>query len=554
MKSYTRIKPLSEPIPADRQGAKRHYGVHPYFTRRPFNVVRDYIRHYSRAGDRVLDPFGGSGVTAIEAFLENRVAIHNDINPLANFIAKGAAGLAQGDASAYATGLREISDRCEQRLLSLSQMGDVGVVQLLKRLHLPPNVPLPSTADVERYYDLFSPRQLAALAILREAVNGLSNRHARSAMRLAWSATLAKLNRTFLSAEGRAESRGGSSIFSIYRYKIATKPIELPPWPTFLERAQNVLTAKAEVDKELEYRRSTGGFTGRFEAYDYDIDSLLDHVEPVDYIFTDPPYGGHISYIDLSTLWNAWNGKSPGAQKRHQELIVGGELGLSDDAYVSRLHDSVGTCLRLLKPRRWLSVVFQHWSTTYFDAILTGAADGGGDLRAAISQVGDPVWSMHKKKGSQSVLSGEMILTFLKTGRKRVVEASRLFDVASAVEHILQDTDSGAIYGEYLFNRVIVDAWRAGALGSLDVTREAFADLIKQCGWSYDESTHQWQRRESSNSRSSLDLFWEAPSRKKSVTSKRLCSANTTSNLNPEKSTTDNIRCSQIGDATTREL
>ena len=79
MKSYTQITPIYDPIPADRQGAKRHYGVHPYFTRRPFNVIRDYIRHYSRAGDRVLDPFGGSGVTAIEAFLESRVGIHNDI-------------------------------------------------------------------------------------------------------------------------------------------------------------------------------------------------------------------------------------------------------------------------------------------------------------------------------------------------------------------------------------------------------------------------------------------------------------------------------------------
>ena len=501
MKSYARINPISKPIPADRQGSKRHYGVHPYFTRRPFNVVRDYIRHYSRSGDRVLDPFGGSGVTAIEAFLENRVGIHNDINPLANFIAKGISDLAHGNASTYVAGLKEISDRCEQRLLSLSQMSDSEVAHLLSRLDLPPNVPLPSTADVERYHDLFSPRQLAALAILREAVDGLSDRYARGAMRLAWSATLAKLNRTFLSAKGRAESRGGSSIFSIYRYKVAATPVELAPWPTFLERAQNVLTAKAEVDKELKHREDTSGFTGRFEAYEYDIEALFDHVESVDYIFTDPPYGGHISYIDLSTLWNAWNGKLPGTEKRYQELIVGGELGLSNDAYVSRLHDSIGTCLSLLKPKRWLSVVFQHWSTAYFNAILTGAADGGGDLRAAISQVGDPVWSMHKKKSSQSVLAGEMILTFFKTERKRVVEASGLFDIASTVEHILQETESETIYGEYLFNRVIIDAWRAGALGSLDITREAFADLITQCGWSYDESTHQWWHRESSSSR-----------------------------------------------------
>ncbi len=65
------IEPLKEPIAANRQGARRHYGVHPYFTRRPYNVVREYILHYSKEKDRVLDPFGGSGVTAIEAFLEN---------------------------------------------------------------------------------------------------------------------------------------------------------------------------------------------------------------------------------------------------------------------------------------------------------------------------------------------------------------------------------------------------------------------------------------------------------------------------------------------------
>src|SRR6059058_2749968 len=98
---YDQLRVIDTPIPAERQSAKRHYGVHPYFTRRPYNVVRQYIQHYSREGDRVLDPFGGSGVTAIEAFLENRIGMHNDINPLANFIATGIAGLQHGTLADY---------------------------------------------------------------------------------------------------------------------------------------------------------------------------------------------------------------------------------------------------------------------------------------------------------------------------------------------------------------------------------------------------------------------------------------------------------------------
>ena len=138
--SYAEIQPILTRIPADRQGAKRHYGVHPYFTRRPYNVVRDYIRRYSQAGDRVLDPFGGSGVTAIEAFLENRVGLHNDINPLANFIAQGVADLAQGSVHEYEAALCEVKETCFPKLDGLAHLSESGVRELLDSLKLPANI------------------------------------------------------------------------------------------------------------------------------------------------------------------------------------------------------------------------------------------------------------------------------------------------------------------------------------------------------------------------------------------------------------------------------
>src|SRR2546427_590504 len=114
MSGYKEIEPIEYPIAADRQAAKRHYGVHPYFTRRSVN--------------------------------------------------------------------------------------------------LPPDVPLPRSSDADTLYDLFMPTQLIGLAILKEEIDKIGPQVAQSAMLLAWSATLAKLNKTFLSAAGRLESRGGSSI------------------------------------------------------------------------------------------------------------------------------------------------------------------------------------------------------------------------------------------------------------------------------------------------------------------------------------------------------
>src|ERR1041385_9029883 len=122
--NYFHIKPIDFPIRADRQSARRHYGVHPYFTRRPYNVVRDYIKTYSKEGDKVIDPFGGSGVTAIEAFLENRIGIQNDINPLANFIAQGIVDLSKGTLADYKHALAILEDRCTRDLTALSSMDE----------------------------------------------------------------------------------------------------------------------------------------------------------------------------------------------------------------------------------------------------------------------------------------------------------------------------------------------------------------------------------------------------------------------------------------------
>jgi len=71
--------------------AKTHppmYLMHKYWARKPCNVVAEYINHYSKPGDIVLDPFSGFGVTAIEAVKLGRRAIGIDLDPMATFISR----------------------------------------------------------------------------------------------------------------------------------------------------------------------------------------------------------------------------------------------------------------------------------------------------------------------------------------------------------------------------------------------------------------------------------------------------------------------------------
>lgn len=65
------------------------YQLHRYWGRKPWNIIGEYIKNYTKEGDVILDVFSGSGVGAIETLkLGGRRVITVDINPIAAFIAK----------------------------------------------------------------------------------------------------------------------------------------------------------------------------------------------------------------------------------------------------------------------------------------------------------------------------------------------------------------------------------------------------------------------------------------------------------------------------------
>ena len=220
MSSRANIEPILEAIPAARQEDARHYGVHPYFTRRPANVVRDYIRRYSEEGDMVLDPFGGTGVTAIEAFLLGRSAIQNDLNPFANFIARNIADTTLSSTAPLRQAFERVEQACCKQFVRKLKKTRPRRSDGCKNCRCRKTSVLPRNSDADFFMEMFTPRQLAGLALIKQAIES-EDGVIRDLLLFAWSASVAKLNKTFLSAKGRAESRGGSSIFSIYRYKLA---------------------------------------------------------------------------------------------------------------------------------------------------------------------------------------------------------------------------------------------------------------------------------------------------------------------------------------------
>ncbi len=74
--------------PIDATKATAIYNMHTYWSKKPHDAIREYIHHYTQPGDLVLDPFCGSGGTALAALMEGCKAIAIDRSPAATFITK----------------------------------------------------------------------------------------------------------------------------------------------------------------------------------------------------------------------------------------------------------------------------------------------------------------------------------------------------------------------------------------------------------------------------------------------------------------------------------
>ncbi len=81
-----KVKPFDQPITTTK--ATAIYNMHTYWSKKPHDAIREYIKHYTKPGDLVLDPFCGSGGTALAALMEGRSAIAIDLSPAATFITK----------------------------------------------------------------------------------------------------------------------------------------------------------------------------------------------------------------------------------------------------------------------------------------------------------------------------------------------------------------------------------------------------------------------------------------------------------------------------------
>lgn len=491
-------RPLLEEIPVKKQSAKRHFGVHGYFTKQSWNVVAEYIKNFSQPGDLILDPFGGSGVTAIEALMNNRKAISIDINPMAVFLVNSL--ITPVDFDELSAAFARVKTEYENK----EPKTEADIKKALIKYPYPQGLQLPKGSDVETVEQLFSDKQLAQLGLLKSIIKKEKNKNIRDSLMLMFSGLLTKANLTYHNNPNRpAAGQGNASIFAYYRYRIAPSPVDIDILTYFEMRFKKVVAAKKEMEYFINEKTISYGSILKKSATNLSFISK----ESVDYIYTDPPYGKKIPYLDLSVMWNAWLDLEVTEADYEQEAIEGGEHQKTKDEYNQLIAESIKEMYRVLKFDRWLSFVFAHKDPEFWHLIIDTAESCGFEYIGAVPQKNGQT-SFKKRQNPFTVLSGQLIINFRKVrSPKAIMKANLGMDIAEIViqtiEGIIAKNDGATL--EQINDELIIKGLE---LGFLDLLKKEYSDLtpILLGNFDYDEKTELFTLKKDAKFKSHIDV------------------------------------------------
>ena len=353
------------------------HALHPYPAKFIPQIPAQCIELLSTLGELVMDPFGGSGTTALEAIRLGRRAISIDANPLGTLI--GRVKNCNLDAVAT-TDLRALHSVLIARMVELPQP-DVLCLENGKYI---PQIP-----NIDKWFPLTSRGELA---LIKSCIARMESDKARDIAMLA-------LSRIILAAS-----------FQDSETRYASKPRIISSGST-LKRF--ILVLAEIVDNISKTQAAIRYGVCKFITFDSrNIEGAGVAPESVDLIVTSPPYGNANDYHLYHRFRLLWLGYDPrilggmeiGSHLRHQKEASG------FDSYLSEMKQSISGMFRTLRTGRYAVLVVG-------DAIYKNVPYSSAE---AMSSVADEI-------GFETVCTVERPIhstkrSFAATGRRAVSE------------------------------------------------------------------------------------------------------------------------------------
>lgn len=156
--------------------------------------------------------------------------------------------------------------------------------------------------------------------------------------------------------------------------------------------------------------------------------------DTVDYIFTDPPFGGNLNYSDLNVLWEEWLRVLTSAQ---QEAIVSTAQKKGVAEYQELMESCFKEYYRVLKPNHWITIEFHNSKNAIWNAI-TEAISRAGFIVADV-RVLDKKQGSFKQVTSTSAVQQDLVISAYKPKQSFVRKfAEHAGDIEMAWEFVRQ--------------------------------------------------------------------------------------------------------------------
>jgi hypothetical protein len=161
-------------------------------------------------------------------------------------------------------------------------------------------------------------------------------------------------------------------------YYVASQNAEPSPWYVLGGKAKRLETTFSSL-------RQQNGFVATQTGTCADIPI---HENSIDYIFTDPPFGENIYYADLNYLVESWHRVITDS---NPEAIVDSGKHKSVADYQDLMRACFAEYARVLKPGRWMTIVFSNSANAIWRAIQESLGTAGfvvADVRTLDKQQG----------------------------------------------------------------------------------------------------------------------------------------------------------------------
>jgi 16S rRNA G966 N2-methylase RsmD len=129
----------------------------------------------------------------------------------------------------------------------------------------------------------------------------------------------------------------------------------------------------------------------------------------IDYIFTDPPFGENIYYADLNFLVESWHGVTTDAQP---EAIIDKFKNKALPEYQHLMQRCFAEYHRVLKPGRWMTVVFSNSKAAVWNAIQV-ALQQAGFVVAEVTAL-DKVQGSYRQVTSTTAVKQDLVISAYK--------------------------------------------------------------------------------------------------------------------------------------------